>query len=292
MIEFPSILGPDGRPIVMQNLTHPAIYVDTWALRLFAEDKPDLGHRFREALLRVRGTLMLSHMSFGEFTSFDDPRHARSVGALVDSINPHIFFSQFDPFQVIPAEYSTIAGQRNGTPAGDVRLLDMYARRRTGPRHPSISDWFDYSADRAEYRVAIDEAAQRFLDGIAELRQRLASEPDFVKLALANVKASTLPRVTQALLRALIYRLDPAMKLAVNDALDISHCIVPAAYADFVLLDRRWYAQLKETEGFLRNAGIETRIAEQYTKRDGGVLKFLERLEAWPPNSEARARSS
>jgi hypothetical protein len=290
MIEFPVILGPDGRPIVMQKNTHPAVYLDTWALRLFAEGEPALGQRFRDALLRVRGTLMLSLLSFGEFTSFDDPRHARTVGAFVDSINPHIFFSQFDPFQVIPAEYSIIAGQRNGTPAGDVRLLDLYAARRTGPPHPSISDWFDYSIDRAQYRAEIDEMAQRFLNGIAELRNRFAAEPDFVKLALENVKVSTLPRVTQALLRALIYRLDPKMTLDVNDALDIAHCIVPAAYADFVLLDRRWYVRLKDAERFLRSVNIETLIAEQYTQRDGGVLKLLERLEAWPPKPEGRTR--
>ena len=291
MIEFPVILGPDDRPIVMQKNVHPAIYLDTWALRLFAEEEPALGQRFREALLRAGGTLMLSHMSFGEFTSFGDPRHARSVGALVDSINPHIFFSQFDPFQVIPAEYSTIAGHRNGTPAGDVRLLDLYARRGGG-RQPSISDWFDYSAYRSEYRADIDEMAERFLNGLAVLRDRLATEPDFVELALENVKASKLPRATEALLRTLIYRLDRKMTLNVNDALDIAHCIVPAAYADFVLLDRRWYLRLKDAEGFLRSVGIETRIAEQYTKRDGGVLKFLEKLETWPREPEARARSS
>ena len=169
-----------------------------------------------------------------------------------------------------------------------MRLLDLYAARRTGPRHPSISDWFDYNADRAQYRVAIDEMAQRLLDGVAELRNRFATDPDFVKLALENVKASKLPRVTQALLRALIYRLDPGMTLEVNDALDIAHCIVPAAYADFVLLDRRWYLRLKDAQDFLRSVGIETRIAEQYTRRDSGVLKLLERLEAWPAKDITR----
>ena len=73
MIEFPVILGPDGRPIVLQKITHPAIYLDTWALRLFAEDEPLLGQQFRDALLRVRGALMLSHLSLGEFTSLDCP---------------------------------------------------------------------------------------------------------------------------------------------------------------------------------------------------------------------------
>ena len=30
MIEFPIILGSDGRPLVRQVLTHPAVYPDTW----------------------------------------------------------------------------------------------------------------------------------------------------------------------------------------------------------------------------------------------------------------------
>jgi hypothetical protein len=46
MITFPSILGANGLPFVMQTLTHPAVYLDTWALRLFAEGDhtlPDIG---------------------------------------------------------------------------------------------------------------------------------------------------------------------------------------------------------------------------------------------------------
>ncbi len=62
MIEFSPLLGPDGRPLVRQTLTHPAVYLDTWALRTFAESPPALGARFREAVIRARGSLVLSHL--------------------------------------------------------------------------------------------------------------------------------------------------------------------------------------------------------------------------------------
>lgn len=55
MIIFPSILGANGLPFVMQTLTHPAIYLDMWALRLFAEGDRALGIRFREALVSAPG---------------------------------------------------------------------------------------------------------------------------------------------------------------------------------------------------------------------------------------------
>jgi hypothetical protein len=126
---------------------------------------------------------------------------------------------------VIQVEYSILAGQRWGIPAGDERLLDTYAKRRTGTRQPDISDWFWYSAQRAEYRAAIDAMAARFLEGIARDRAKLATEPDFAKVALKTVKVFKLPRSTQALLRALIYCLDPKMALDANDAIDLAHCI-------------------------------------------------------------------
>jgi hypothetical protein len=43
MITFPSILAANGLPFVMQTLTHPAVYLDTWALRQFAEGDRALG---------------------------------------------------------------------------------------------------------------------------------------------------------------------------------------------------------------------------------------------------------
>jgi hypothetical protein len=38
MITFPIILAANGERIVQQRLTHPAMYLDTWAIRYFAED--------------------------------------------------------------------------------------------------------------------------------------------------------------------------------------------------------------------------------------------------------------
>ncbi len=105
MIEFMRIVGRDGRPFVRQVLTHPSVYLDTWAIRLFAEDDPALGARFRAALHRAGGTLMLSHPSVGEFT-YDDARPARSAGRYIDTLQPNLFFSMFDASRRDPAACS------------------------------------------------------------------------------------------------------------------------------------------------------------------------------------------
>jgi hypothetical protein len=50
------------------------VYLDTWAVRLFAEDDLATGDRFREALHRIGGTLVVSDLSLGNFAAFADTR--------------------------------------------------------------------------------------------------------------------------------------------------------------------------------------------------------------------------
>jgi hypothetical protein len=290
MIDFLTIVGPDGRPYVRQALTHPAVYLDTWALRLLAEDNAGLGARFRAALARAGGTLMISSLSFNEFTSFDDPRHAEAVGLYLDTIYPHLFFSKFDPFQVINDEIPIMVGQTKETPAGDVGMLILFAEDALRTGHTSVRGWFrSLHRARASLRTGLQEMGMAFLEGFHGLRGRFENEPGFGKSALHDIKHSTRPRATQAVLRALLYRLqrDRSRELTVNDALDIGHGIVAAAYCDFVLLDRAWCANFKDACTLMRRYGITTRVAEFYAQRDNGVIRFLEQLEAWPAKSIA-----
>jgi hypothetical protein len=279
------MVGPDGRPYVLQKLTHPAVYLDTWALRLFAEGDRDLGVRFRKALIHARGTLVLSSLSIGEFAMFDDRRHADAVGVYVDTFYPDLFFAHFDPFRVITDEISVMVGQTKETPAGDVDMLIQFAQSAAQAGYPSLSSWFvSMHSARVDLRTYLDGMGGGFIEGFGQLRARFRDEPGFDKNALRNIKVSTRPRATQALLRSLVYRLqrDSSLQLDVNDALDVGHGLVAAAYGDFVLLDHRWYLRFTDASKFMRRYGITTRVAEFYSRRDGGVLRFLERLEGWP----------
>jgi hypothetical protein len=289
MIDFLLLLAADGRPQVRQELVHPAVYLDTWALRLFAEDDPQLGARFRDALRRARGTLVLSSLSLAEFT-FDVGAHAWAVGAFIDTLYPHLFFSHFDPFLVLQAEVRVMVGQTRESPAGDRGMLEQFADDAVKRGRPSVRHWFEsVHVFRADMRRQLDAMASEFIKGFESLRADFARDPQFAKNALRNIRTSTRPRATQALLRALMYRLrtDPAFTLETNDALDIAHTLVAAAYCDFVLVDRGWHVRLKDAHAFLRRCGITTRVAQFYTRPNEGVLRFLEKLEAWPQKSAA-----
>ena len=169
MIHFPVILGPDGRLLVQQRLTHPAVYLDTWAHRHFAEDDPAAGDRFRTALLRAGGTLVLSDLNLGDFAGFADIRHVQAVGRFIDSLGPHLFFATFSPFPVIDREIAIMVRQTDQSPAGDAAMLQLYAeaaQMRNGK--PSVQEWFAaVHTDRARLKPRLDGMAQAFPELLA-----------------------------------------------------------------------------------------------------------------------------
>jgi hypothetical protein len=176
--------------------------------------------------------------------------------------------------------------QTTESPVGDVAMLDLYARGTQERGYPSVCGWFNWMYnDRANIAARRTEMANEFLKGVTELRKQFDTEPGFARNARKQIKQALRPRATLALLRAIIYQLcrDRRVNLTVNDALDLTHCVVPAAYCDFVLLDRAWYGRLNDARSFLTRSRIGTRVAQQFTQRDSGVTRFLDRLERWEP---------
>ena len=292
MISFPSILGADGRKLVHQNLTHPTVYLDTWAIRLFAETDPALGARFRDALIRVGGTLMLSHLNLGEFT-FDDPRHARSAGRYIDTLIPHLFFSQFELSKVLDGEQRRMFRQTEENPVGGVDMLVAYAQGACQRGYPSVYDWsMQIHTDRANMQARREGMADGILKAIASIRGQLQADPKYAKEVKNDLKNSRChPRGTHALARALFHQLalDRKVELTVNDAADLGHCIVPAAYCDFVLIDWAWLTRLSRAHAALKQLGLEPPIARLFSGRKGEVVRFLDCLESWETTRNSAA---
>jgi hypothetical protein len=281
MITFYNVLGPDGRPLVQQRLVQPCIYLDTWAIRLFSEDDQPLGKRFRELLYEIDGTIMLSSLSFFEFT-FDDDRHWRYAGAYLDGLAPRVFFSLFDPFEVMKREIQIMVGNTDQSPAGDIGLLQQYASDYSSNSRTPLLDWLQHiNNNRNDIKQQRTKMAQSMLDGWSALHLRLATEPGFAKSALRDIKLSTRPRATQALIRTVFYLLRNrnTSEVTINDALDIGHSIVPASYCHYVLIDRVWSAKIIEATKFLRRYGIDTHVAQCYSVRDGGIQRMLTAIE-------------
>ena len=119
MIELLRIVAESGQPLVRQRLIQLVVFLDTWAI-IDLSERGVLGSRFRNALHRAGGTLVLSPLTFVDFAGMDDARHAAGAGEFIGSIAPHLFFSHFDPFTVRAREFAVMTGQTQESPVGDV----------------------------------------------------------------------------------------------------------------------------------------------------------------------------
>ena len=77
------------------SFERPAVYVDHWAICMFAEDEA-LQHRFVNAMARGGGTFIGSTTNLAEFTKAANPRHAALTEGLLDRLMPNVYLTNLD----------------------------------------------------------------------------------------------------------------------------------------------------------------------------------------------------
>jgi hypothetical protein len=282
-------------PMVEQRRTAPAVYLDTCALRLFAEDKTH-GDNFRDMLKARQGTLVLSALSFAEFAKFEDPRHARIVGHYIDSLGSQFFFSHFAPFFVVNRETELWQAKDPQAPDGDIELLQQLMKPLAFSQGPlSVGAVFNSVAThRQRLNNRIRSMSAGTLKGIRELRERMDREPEFRKNMLASVKDANRPRATLALARALVAGMyaDRRHPPSENDAVDMLQTAVPGSYCHYLVLDGGWHAKLMQATKRLRAAGIVAPVAQSFSLRRNGIARFLDAFCATQASELLRSSSA
>jgi hypothetical protein len=226
---------------------------------------------------------MLSVLTFIEFASFDDPRHAREVHALVESLGRSIFFARFEPWQVVNKENDLLTARMGDAPEGDLefllRVMEPHARHGV-PFNVGVI--FDYVAEHAkELRARLEGLKHATLEGVVAIRERVDNEQGFDGVIRRSISEADRPRATLALARAMVDFLqsDRARPLNINDAADLLHTVVPVAYCDFVVLDRKWRTMAEQARRRLDSNGVEAQTAKVFDAGPKGIEHFLTSLE-------------
>ena len=282
MIAISKLVGLAGAPWITQTLTEPSVYLDTWAIRRFAED-PALGARFRAALLARGGTLALSALSLADFVGLSDPRHTEAAGEFIDSLGASLFFIEFDPFKVREREYDVIAGRTRECPAGDCGFLWQFAEPAIYRHQPmGVRAWFAaVHGHRDKLLTQRDELGTTVFKAIDALRARATAEPGIRSDMRQPLRGADRPRATNMLLRVLIadVEADQALPRNPSTGIDLFQSIVPAAYCTYVLIDGAWQPRISRTKEMIASEGFKARVATAYSGRDDGVERFLGELE-------------
>jgi hypothetical protein len=73
--------------------------------------------------------------------------------------------------------------------------------------------------------------------------------------------------------------LDPAATLTQNDVMDLLHAALPSMGCDFLLLDCPWVNRVETMGRRARDNGFDLPLAQCFSKRNNGLLRFLDALK-------------
>lgn len=271
-------MGPGGDFDLSQADVPPTVYLDHWALRRFSETSK-LFERLADGLCQKQGTLSLSWANYLEFSEVT-VRDQAAAERFLNQMSPNIGFIEVNPWGVIEREDEIIRAGKPAAPHLDGGMLKALLVSDRGSLDPlSFTGLFSLLTE-SEVSDRKNELADIFVERMKLVQQQFHKNREFAKQALKPPKTDAVPWGTRHMLTMLVSTLirDASATFERADAFDFFHCVVPAAYCDYVLLDGRWTDQIMRVTRALRKAGHKFHIADVYSARGKGIDGFLESL--------------
>jgi hypothetical protein len=256
----------------------PTVYLDTWALFDFIGDN-ELADKFIKILDNLGGTLILSKVSIIESMAIDNQEQIQNLYKFIDSIGAA--FLDFNFTRVIEKEKKY---KKNNSlfleinPAIDIGLLDAFIKIHNPENPLKVSEIFlAYRQDLETGKVLNEKWEEDLFPIVIRARNNinaLSNAKKRFRRRKENTNTYKFP-CTEFLWESCIdyITINESMEMPDKEWRDIFHTIVPAAYCDFLLIDKRWL-------NFIKSTGLNyPQIAKVYAQRN--LSEFLKDLENW-----------
>lgn len=268
---------------VRQSFVSPSVYLDHWALRLFSDDA-HLQEMLVAAIQSQGGTLLLSTFSFAEFARNDDRRHTLAAEEFIERLLPNIFLTDFALDKVHEQEQQEHDNIRRFWPPADLPQLKLFAERAQDmPRGFAMRGFIAMARDNY---VPLEQGTKDVLHMIRVGLEAHRADPEYIRAA-RNVRPTATRTRTFVIMAELMreFILDPSLPLSDNNIMDMIHAALPVNCCDYVLLDGAWADRVSKMKQRIQKAGTIMPVASCYSRRDNGVLRFLEDLTNYSTGS-------
>jgi len=270
----------DGNIKIYQEAFLPTVYLDTWAYNTFVSS-PEKGERFINILNKKNGTLLISDLNLFELCKAGDLVRFTKIVELIEQLDQA--FIETNPNKVIKREKVARFDVEHNfiTPSCNKELLKaLVLDTNINQEKPyNLADVFRIirnCTDKLEEIKNNYKYEQVMMPRIKKCR----NDTNCHKRALKRNKDKNklnkeLFPHTEDINRQFIDFLvvNKNMKMPNKEWCDAFHTIVPSAYSDSVLLDKRW-------NEFIKNTGlIPPSIANVYNPRE--LEKFFTELESF-----------
>jgi len=271
--------------MVVQELTSPSVYLDHWAFREISDSKT-LSKRFSEALLCRGGTLVLSWLNIVEFCKVTIDNQRQNASSFLDKIGPNVFWINPDFFAV--AKYESGRSGNCNCPLPDREIATVHLKvlhsKTQNQSTASLGGGFDVVFNSTNIRQQFDELGSlissqfEWMRGDQEINKSLRKPLQPLKLEQPDLHATRL--IARELIGPLVKQRD--LKITHNDAIDLTHTVVPVSYCDYVLLDNGWTARVNQLRARFKKANVYIPMAKVFSKKNDGMESFFKELEGYP----------
>lgn len=240
----------------------PTVYLDNWALNQFIRME-DVGNKFITLLNNKNGTLAMSYIGLYEIINRKDKNQILKISQFVDKIDC-VFFDA-NSKRVIRKEKNGIV---NFSPCLSEKFMETCALYSGNPTKP-----LNVSQVILKMKNEIDENPfvynEQFEEQLMPLINKIRKDTKAFKLSQKRFKSKIKKRdlekkYTEEIDQFFIDFIVNQKNITMQDKewRDMFHIIVPLAYCDFVLLDKRWLA-------FAKCTGLKyPDIAKTYSQRN------------------------
>jgi len=267
----------DGSVTIEQVTSRPSVYLDQWMWCLLSEDSA-LRNKFIKTAYESNATVMYSNVTLIELALIEDGKQIDAIHEVMDSLD--YGFSDSNPDRVIEKEEKLeIPGGGAfyaSNPCCNLGLIENYFLNRMDPLKP-----FQLSAILPKLKGDVEsgkfrDIRQKF-EALTPIVLNARNDPEALCRAKKRHSKKELFR-TQMPYTKDIYRLAidfiivNQMKMPSTEWIDLLHTIVPVAYFDLAMLDKRW-------SHFVRNIIplSPPNIAHVFSQRE--IDKFLKTMD-------------
>lgn len=262
--------------LVIQNAKRPMIYFDNWAINKFSKEA-FWGDKFIEIVKRIGGTVSFSILNLYEIVIRDDEKQKDEIAKFVSKLDDALI--EINPYKVIKRErlsannsdecFNNSAWAQQGL----IEKLALYGR----PLKPlNVAEIIYQLNDEIKCGLSIEvDFFEKKLMPLIKLCREIEEKKKAAKYHVGNkikLKKIHMPYTEELIEYAINYIVsNEAMNMGEKEWRDLYHLIVPLAYCDFVLVDKRWVH-------FSKTTGLQyPDIAKVYTSNS--VINFINELK-------------
>jgi hypothetical protein len=241
----------DGRELLVEKMGRPIVYLDNWAINDISLNS-DFRQRFIDIMKRRQGTLRVSVQNIVELLKQTDIEQIESILSLIDSVDAGLINTNFQ--EVIAKENAIIVNGVDENPSNHLDLIYIYLLAQNWPKHWSVSDFIRSvlkNSSSNEFKESWNQFAKRMESFLNTVRSGKGQVEKSKNRSKATRKAGKIfDRGTRELFQlAFDFVLqNQSMTMSSNEWHDFFHLVVPVAYCDIVLLDKRWATFVAQTK--------------------------------------------